>query len=349
MSKNIVIKEGDTSKTLNNVKKLQTAQSGGGTCYWVPESEVQLTTKSVNKNGTYKAEDDNYYGYSQFTVSGINSVVGKATKDPSSGGGIITPDGNEHMITIDEETGELIDIPLPARIHCTKQPDNTLYFDGQPIDITGVIVKAYLKDTTKWDENVIWEHEGYEGGVIPINELQYEPKVAKYPETPEGEIDTDLNRPVYANIPTVGDLVSVGTAPHTYIYEITGNPTLFLFPTNSSMVSCTLCWVSDQPFRIEDRRRSDDGTWSTNTEDLFSSSAITYLDNLYYIDTQRTVNNGSTWTTTYQVSNYQPGIDIRTAALMAFVDAKKGKVAYRIPLKIYWNRFGDQKLLEYSF
>ena len=59
MSKNITIQEGGVAKQLT-VDKLKTNLVGSGTCLWVPEDDVQLTTKYITENGTYPASDDNY-------------------------------------------------------------------------------------------------------------------------------------------------------------------------------------------------------------------------------------------------------------------------------------------------
>lgn len=147
MSKNITIQEGGTAKQLT-VDKLKTNLAGGGTCLWVPEDIVTLGTKTITENGTYKASDENLYGYSQVTVSGIGKAIGKGA------------DGNEHIVTSDEN-GNLVTSDLPSSIAVVAGPTRTVYADGDAIDFAGLTVKAYKSDGTPW------EASGYSGGVVP--------------------------------------------------------------------------------------------------------------------------------------------------------------------------------------
>ena len=115
MSKNISIQEGGTAVQMT-VDKLKTSLAGGGTCLWVPESEVALTAKSINKNGTFKASDDGYYGFSQVTVSGVGKTTGH---DPVT--------GIEYTYTTDDqgeitrtETSDLLDLGPITSIDCNS-------------------------------------------------------------------------------------------------------------------------------------------------------------------------------------------------------------------------------------
>ena len=67
MSKNIIIKEGGTNYQFT-AKKLKTDKVGGGSVLWVPEEETVLTEKRITEEGTYRASDDGYYGYSKVVV-----------------------------------------------------------------------------------------------------------------------------------------------------------------------------------------------------------------------------------------------------------------------------------------
>lgn len=152
MSKNIVIQEGGINKTLNAIKKIQTAKSGNGEVLWVPEEEVQLTSKHISKNGTYKASNDNAYGYKSVTVNvaggnGSADSSGKptGTVPPGGSGSAVTgkdPDtGNESVVGVDEN-GDLVTTKIPSSIKVTKLPDKTSYSEGQQIDYTGIAVSA---------------------------------------------------------------------------------------------------------------------------------------------------------------------------------------------------------------
>ena len=61
---------------------------------------------------------------------------------------------------------------LPTSIRIEVLPDKTEYICGETIDITGIVVKAYLPDGSLYDA------DGYPQGVIPLNELEIEPEIA---------------------------------------------------------------------------------------------------------------------------------------------------------------------------
>ena len=133
MSKNITIQEGGIGKQLT-VDKLRTDLVGGGSCLWVPEDERQLTTKHITENGTYRASDDGYYGYSEVTVNGVGSVTGR---DPTT--------GEEVEVHRDPTTGEIVETVIPTEIRVIEPPTNPygIYQNGQTITKDGMVVKAY--------------------------------------------------------------------------------------------------------------------------------------------------------------------------------------------------------------
>lgn len=161
MSKNISIQEGGVSKQLT-VDKLKTDLVGGGSCLWVPEDGTRLTTKYISENGTYKASDDGYYGYSEVTVSGVGSVVGRDSN------------GNEAIVTADPVTGDLVTTEIPSSILVVMPPTKTTYTDGETIDFTGLIVKAYTQDGEVWTDSL------HPNGEIPVSELTLPVTVADY-------------------------------------------------------------------------------------------------------------------------------------------------------------------------
>ena len=63
----IQIAEGGRAINLT-AAKLKTAQQGGGSCLWVPESDVALATKDITQNGVYVAALDGVYGWSRVYV-----------------------------------------------------------------------------------------------------------------------------------------------------------------------------------------------------------------------------------------------------------------------------------------
>lgn len=72
MSKNITIAEGTQAKNFSNVSKIRVNNIGGGTSNWIPEEEAGLYANlgeaNITKNGTYKASDEDYDGFSKVTV-----------------------------------------------------------------------------------------------------------------------------------------------------------------------------------------------------------------------------------------------------------------------------------------
>lgn len=161
MSKNITIQEGGTDKSLNSIKKIKTSKQGGGSVLWIPEDDIDLGTKTITKNGTYKAKNDGKTGYSQVTVKVTNKAVGK---DPS--------DGNDYSVNTDDN-GNLVKTSLPSSITVTTPPTKTTYSSGEAIDTTGMVVTAYKADGTVWNSN-----SSYPNGVIPLNEITINPTTA---------------------------------------------------------------------------------------------------------------------------------------------------------------------------
>ena len=153
MSKNIVIQEGGTGKQLT-VDKLKTNPVGGGSCLWVPEDGTTLGTKYISENGTYRAANDGYYGYSEVTVSGVGTVTGK---DPET--------GEDVEVHKDPDTGEIVETVIPASIRVTTPPSKMTYNDGETIDFTGMVVKAYKSSGDVWTDST------HPDGVIPHSEL----------------------------------------------------------------------------------------------------------------------------------------------------------------------------------
>lgn len=170
MSKNIIIQEGGVPRQLT-ADKLRTNQIGGGTCDWVPEDAVRLTTKSVNQNGTYTASDDGFYGYSAVTVSGVGVASGRGA------------DGNDYIARTG--SGGTLDVTkVPSSIKVTTPPTFTgAYIDGATIDYSGMIVTAYDKN-------------GQSMGELQLSDLTLPVQNADYSQTTHktgyGEATSDL-------------------------------------------------------------------------------------------------------------------------------------------------------------
>lgn len=156
------IQEGGTAKNLS-CAKLRTAKQSGGTMLWVPEEEVSLGTKSVNKNGTYTAASAGKYGFSQFSVNvpggnGSADSHGKPTggdiKPGGAGSAVVGTDpetGNDVVVGVDEDEN-LVKTPLPSSIVLVTPPTKTDYNDGENIDLSGAVVVAKMADGTTWTD-----------------------------------------------------------------------------------------------------------------------------------------------------------------------------------------------------
>lgn len=186
MSKNITIQEGGIAKQMT-VDKLKTNLVGSGTCLWVPEDEVQLTTKTITQNGTYKASDDGYYGYEQVVVS--VSGVGTATGTDGDGDEVVAHPTNP---SDPDNPGELQIDKVPSSIEVITPPTNPygIYQNGQSISTAGMVVKAYLKT-------------GGEYGTVPNGEITLNPATAVYDATTDrveyeatSELETVMKQPI---------------------------------------------------------------------------------------------------------------------------------------------------------
>ena len=159
MSKSIIIQTDGVAATYSNVKRLHTSNAQGDNAYWIPYEEAAQGVKTVNKNGTYKASSDGYYGYSKVIVNTNGNTVG------------VKSDGKKYKVTVDN-SGYIVYVEMPYKIKVDTEPTKMSYTLGEPIDLTGAVVKAYVKDGGTW--NAV----GYSGGVIPLDEITVEPVVA---------------------------------------------------------------------------------------------------------------------------------------------------------------------------
>lgn len=134
MSANTSIKEGGKGRSFGPVTCLM-VQGDNGTYYpWYPESDRQLDSLSVDKNGIYQASKYGVYGWDRVSVNVAQSdrVTGK---DPET--------GEEKTVTVDPETGELVETVVPVEIRITTLPTKTEYANGETIDYSGIVVHAY--------------------------------------------------------------------------------------------------------------------------------------------------------------------------------------------------------------
>lgn len=144
------IKEGGKSCNFS-AAMLKTNLQGGGTCLWIPRMDVELKSKYITKSGTYAAKADDCYGFDQVTVSGVDVEI--------------TQDDDGDDVAEITDGGTTTEQKLPNRIVVDVPPTKTVYSDGQTIDYTGMVVKAYTRS------GQLWTDASHPNGIIPISEL----------------------------------------------------------------------------------------------------------------------------------------------------------------------------------
>ena len=332
MSSKVSVLEGQLARNFGGVKLLRTDLANGGSCEWIPESDVQLTTLNINKNGTYKAKDyadkkgNIYYGFSQVTVN----VTGRTT--------IVDPeDGNEYSVEVDEKDpdGRLKKTVLPSSISVVGLPTKTTYREGDPINKSGMVVKAYLADGTLYD------YEYYQFGGIPLSELEIEPTKASSAgmgyqtatsDLVDGEVMFGVPPSRYYTGPNTpaGAVIEGGTAA---IFNRRMNYSDMLYQVVASshpfMAKLYEVWSNGTEHNITEREA---GVYTYNNKDVYYVSIIMlYRDN--YIFGQ-------------PLNNIEGAAGDKLAWTVIYGDIK-GVGSQQITLK--WNRPEDGKELTDTF
>lgn len=324
MSKNIAIKEGGISKTLT-VDKLKTDLVGGGSCMWVPEDGMRLTTKHITENGTYRAESEGYYGYSEVTVNGIGTAKGT------------DGDGDDAIVTTGPN-GELETKKLPSSIQVVTPPTNTDYVDGATIDFSGMVVKAYLKT------GGVWSDSDHPNGVIPVSELVLPVTTADISQASSETATSDLITEPFecgsSGKVVIGPIDS--TADNWYMYSANDSDGKLTLKGTVGGTSLYGIYASASP--------------SGGVTDILyypNGGSRTWIHNVNqtYIHNGRTVNY-ATWTSSgssSQIKEIAP----------TYSSGERGKIAWTMifgtithggqDIPVQWNRPYDDELLETSF
>jgi len=181
LAKDIRIEIDGVAHIYHNVKKLKTKSKSGGTVTWVPEDEFPLGNKKVAKNGIYKAQNDDLYGYRKFTI-------GDVEKPHLTG---IDKDGRHKSYDIDE-LGEIRTLILPDSIQLITASDFKIaYRENEQINLTGLTVVAKSKGD-KWQdvEDSALIPSRYKGSIVPLDEIEIEPAYAHKldPKLPWGKV-----------------------------------------------------------------------------------------------------------------------------------------------------------------
>lgn len=323
MSKNIIIQEGGLARQFT-VDKLKTNLVGGGTCTWVPEDAVQLTTKTVNKDGTYKASSDGYYGFSQFTVKGVGTATGK------------DGDGDPAMTYTDPTTGALVTEKLPTSIEVTKLPNQTVWGSGATLDFTGIEVTAYKPDGTKWTDR------NYPNGKIPLAELIFPTTTAgaEAEQTATSDADVGGIQTPFTYSTGIGQAASprnaytIITAPNVAIYQVDSHNVVF-------------CMASATPGVIAHIHETKE-TGEETENDIPLTDTYTYNgQTVYYSNTTPGTTGYFSW-----------GVALCQPSAMQGSSPNYGGIAWSMvygtltggqEIPVQWNRPGDGEMLETSY
>lgn len=297
------IQEVDTNKSMT-LQMIKLKKQGGGTEYFVRKNDVKLGTKSVTKNGTYKASDEGKYGFSQFSVNvrgaaGSSNSSGKpsgsdvtttkpgggldldgVTPPGGSGSSVVGTDpttGNDVAVGVDSN-GNLVQTPVPSAIQIVTPPTKTSYVYQETMDYTGIVVAAKKKDGTTFTD------ARYMNGHIPMQELIF--PVDKAPAGGGGGYVVDeynvFSLPSFIFSKSSSSLFFryTGTAPKysNVLYEA---GTSILSTYSESYFSGYLggVFASDSPFNVTMTVINQDGTRTVRTE---SSEAIAYYGKTVY-------------------------------------------------------------------
>lgn len=189
MSKDVLITEDGNSRVFENVAKIRTSLSGGGTCDWIPKDDVPLQTLEVSQDGVYRPEE-NYYGFDKVIASGIgNTTMGNLIEktikkngtynirdekgDPygyskiivnvdtsddsgggSSGGGgsasIVGKDEDGNDTMVETDGESIVMTALPTSIKVIIPPNKLYYTQNETIDYNGISVYAYISKEVHW-------------------------------------------------------------------------------------------------------------------------------------------------------------------------------------------------------
>lgn len=339
---NISIKEGTVARLFDTVKKVLTKLQSGGNQAWVPETGTNLTTKSIEKNGVYRAEDDGDYGWSTVYVNvpTTDSVTGT---DPDTG----------KTVTYNTDTsGNLVKREVPTSIAVITPPTNPygIYTEGQTIKKDGMVVKAYYEDGSEW-------------GVVPNNEITINPTTASIsegeyvPDLASSDLITGLDQPIPCSVQ--GEVIvdrNYTTATIKY-HDVrttgyTCDKVTLVINTETSYV---ICAASDTPESMTS------STIKEVTNLTTGDTEVTETGNVYPLNTSYTYDGKTVYYTT--VSHSSSGFTRQYISPVATGNPSGhwGEIAWtmiygdiipggdRQTIAVSWPRIGDGLVLETSF
>lgn len=357
MSINNTIQEGGVAKQITS-DKLKTNLVGGGTETWVPESK--LGTKSITEDGTYYASDDGLVGFSSVTVNVSSSSGGSGSGSGGSGSGGsgsgsgsgtgttgTGQDGNEYNYNTDDQ-GNIVQTKLPSSIAVVTPPTNQygIYTNGQAIEKTGMVVKAYYADGTEY-------------GTVDNDEITLSPTTATY----DAETDTGGSRTAASD--AFGDDISIMMVTEVEAKQnpFTGDRVIYTYTMengamfqndNSSINIIAASDSSNATYTISFQR------WFSNAADTDPPSAsYTYsvvLDNSYTYNGKtvyyKTIGIGSTYQVSGGAVNNIPGYNAysnKLAWMMIYGDIETVQAGSHQTITVSWTRPADGEVLTTTF
>jgi hypothetical protein len=330
MSEAIKIKEGGVDRSQNQINKLKTNTVGGGVCFWVPETERQTDDKRITANGTYTAEEEGLYGYDEIDVSVPNtgSMSGKGA------------DGNDYSITVDDN-GYIVETKIPSYIKITTPPLKLVYYDGESIDVTGMVVSAY-------------DAEGNYMQDVDLSEIIIEPTTAEYGGGSgyegDGVIDGVTYKIDYTNHYEI--TVYADDEENKYRWaEWDGLKNAVIYHGGESYA---YIFASDNPEdTVMECAYQPDGT-PTSGYPKYESPALSYSydgKKVYYTYGTSTYSGSGPWEISCDVNNLVPRSEYKSNAnkyawVMVYGNARGGSTE---EISVKWARPVDSKQLETSF
>ena len=267
MSKDIVIQEGGKGYPFGPVKCLMVEGENGEFYPWYPEAERALDSLSVTQNGIYRASDRGVYGWNRVSVNVAQSdrVTGK---DPET--------GEEKTVTVDPQTGELVETVVPTEIRVTTLPTKMDYTDGETIDYSGIVVHAYSST-------------GQDMGAVPFGELVF-PITTAHSESGQDYATSDLDTGAFSQpIPINGSAsFSSETGGATWGYHwhdeyiVKSGTAMIIKQNNSSGLHFVIASASrNGGYTIKETKTAKDasGEQTINYEEHSLEGANTYTYN----------------------------------------------------------------------
>lgn len=332
MSANTSITEGGKGYPFGPVKCLMVEGDDGEFYPWYPEADRTLDSLSVDKNGIYRASDRGVYGWNHVSVN-VPQTDRVTGRDPET--------GEEKTVTVDPETGELVETVVPVEIRITTPPTKTVYNDGDAIEYGGMVVKAYLKSGGLY-------------GTIPTGDLTLPVTTARYSEGSEGSATSDvvgnLSQPIaFGGACTITRYYEEYTLWNNRVIVTSGSVRSIGYEHSGIM---DIYLLSNSPFSIEyhnvDQRKPTPTNPNPPIEDVVigtqSGSGREIHGKTVYVATISA--NFTSGNPTIDIPTYNTQPNNNDFYTIVYGDITSGSTQ-NIPVQ--WTRPGDGAVLETSF